>query len=503
VRWRLAAAAALFTITLTTFVWGGWRAPATVDDEAAYLLQADLFAHGHWSRPGPVPPESFTQSAVLVTPVLAPKMAPGHALVLAPGLAIGLPGLVSVLLSGATAALLVLLACEVQSAAVAVLTVILWLAAAGQMRWRASYFSEITTGMLWLLGWWALLRWRATRRPGWLMLLAAATGLGAITRPLTMLAFAMPVGVVVLIDVVRGKHWSQLAGAMALGIACLAVLPIQNEEVLGNWRSSPLALYTRQYMPFDVIGFGYDSTPPSIGLPADLQHVQLSFIARHREHVPAQLPHILYLRVRQLALSVFGTWRMLWIPAAIVGALLIGAAGWFAVGTGLLLYLAYLLYAHEPYWTVYYLEASPVAAFVCATGLAWLLARASGAARELPLGTAGLTVVAIVAIAQVDWRNSRAFRAGDQAPSRKLEQAVRAAGNSHALVFVCHSPGNDPDANHLVRNVADIATAPIVTAHDRGPVENARVAAAFPDRTPVRWDGTLGAIVAPGSDSCR
>ncbi len=258
-------------------------------------------------------------------------MPPGHALVLAPGVLVGLPGLIPVLLSGATAALLVLLVSEVASASVAMLTVIIWLGFGSQMRWRASYFSEITTGTLWLLGWWALLRWRQTRRAGWLLLLAAAIGLGAITRPLTMLAFAIPVGIVVLHDVVRGRYWSQLAGATAVGIACLAMLPIQNQAVLGNWRSSPLALYTRQYMPFDVPGFGYDSTPPSLALPDVLQHVQLSFIARHREHHSAQLPAVLAGRVRQLDRSTFGAWRAVWIPAAIVGAILIAVCRWFAV----------------------------------------------------------------------------------------------------------------------------------------------------------------------------
>ncbi len=64
-QWRLAAAAACFTIVLTTFVWGGLRAPALVDDEAAYLLQADLLAHGKWRLPSPEPSASFTQSPSL------------------------------------------------------------------------------------------------------------------------------------------------------------------------------------------------------------------------------------------------------------------------------------------------------------------------------------------------------------------------------------------------------------------------------------------------------
>jgi hypothetical protein len=499
-RGAVAVAAAAFTMALTVWVWGGLRAPAVVDDEAAYVLQADLFAHGRWTRPSPLPSLSFTQPAVLVTPVLAPKMPPGHALLLAPGALIGLPGLIPVLLSGATAALLVLLVCEVQSPAVAVLTVIVWLTFAGQMRWRASYFSEITTGMLWLLGWWALLRWRQTRRTGWLLLLATAIGWGAITRPLTMLAFALPIGIVVLRDVIRGKHWRQLAGAMAVGVACLALLPIQNYEVLGNWRESPLALYTSEYMPFDRIGFGFDSTPPSLGLPDDLQAAQLPIMARHREHQPSALPRVLATRLWELRMSTFGGWRVLWIPAAMVGAAIIGASGWFAIASGLTLYLAYLLYAHEPHWTVYYLEAAPAAAFVCATGLAWLLARATAARRELPLATAAMAALAILAAGWRELHTARTFRAGAQKPFRALEHDVAATGIPHALVFIRNSVGHDPSVN-FVRNVADAARAPILTAYDRGPADKARTMAHYPDRAVLYWDGDLTHLVGPTRDT--
>ena len=498
-RWALAAAAAAFTMVLTVWVWGGLKAPAVVDDEAAYVLQAGLFAHGRWTNPSPSPSSSFTQPGVLVTPVVAPKMAPGHALLLAPGVFIGLPGLVPVLLNGATAALLVLLACELQSAGIAVLAVMIWLTFAGQMRWRASYFSEMTTGMLWLLAWWALLRWRQTRSGGWLHLVALAIGWGAITRPLTMLAFAIPIGVVVIRDVIRGRYWRQFAGALAVGVACLTLLPIQNHEVLGNWRTSPLALYTKQYMPFDVLGFGLDSTPPSLGLSEGLHAELQPFIDRHREHHPRALPRILGTRLDKLGVSTFGGWRILWIPAAVVGVALVGAYGWFAIASGLSLYLAYLLYAQEPHWTVYYLEATPVAAFVCATGLAWLLARATAVRRELPLITAALAALAIIAVGWLDLSNSRMFRAEAQEPFRALEHDVAATGLPRALIFVSYSPGRDPNVN-LVRNVVDPSHAAIVTVYDRGPAENARVIAGFPGRRVLYWDGTLARLVDSAHD---
>lgn len=61
------------TAALTAWIWGGLRPEATWHDEAAYRLQAELLAHliGA-SRRGR--PAAYTQAAVLVTPVVAPKM---------------------------------------------------------------------------------------------------------------------------------------------------------------------------------------------------------------------------------------------------------------------------------------------------------------------------------------------------------------------------------------------------------------------------------------------
>ncbi|MGH7583031.1 MAG: hypothetical protein ACREL5_07400 [Gemmatimonadales bacterium] len=495
---HVALIAAILTMLLIAWVWGGLDAPGVVDDEGAYLLQADLFAHGRWTAPSPASFISFTQPGVLVTPVIAPKMVPGHALLLAPGSLLGLPGLVPVILSGLAAALLVIVAAECQSIGVAVLTVVLWLTSAGQMRWRASYFSEITTGTLWLIGWWALLRWRQTRRGGWLLAIAAAIGWGAITRPLTMLAYAVPVGIVVMIDVVRIGLWRQLAAAIAVGLGCLSLLPIQNKAVLGNWRSSPLQLYTRQYIPFDVLGFGYDSTPPTLHLPAKLQSEMQPFIARHREHVWRDLPRELVLRLQRAAGSTFLGWRAIWIPAALVGAVLIGGPGWFAVASGLMLYIAYLLYAHEPHWTVYYLEASPIPAFVVATGLAWVLARATTGRGPLSLSTALGAAAAIVIVAWPEVATTRVYRSSAQAPFRALGRAVPAAVASPVLVFVRYEPGHDPTVN-LVRNVVDPEHAPVITALDLGGAANTHAAEAFPGRRVLYWDADARRIVPPDS----
>lgn len=486
VGWVLPLGGAIVTGVLTAWIWGGFRAVPVVHDESAYLLQAELFSRGLWSLPSPSVPEAFTQAAVLVTPVLAPKMPPGHAFLLAPGVAVGLPGLIPILLISLTGGLIVALARYVASPSVAVLTLAIWLTQAGQMRWRASYMSQATSGALWLAGWWFLLRWRESRRSGWLILLAAAAGVGSVTRPLTMLAWVIPVGIIVLHDVIRSRQWNGLPAAFVVGTACLMILPIQNLAVLRDWRKSPLSLYTRQYIPFDVIGFGLARTSPLLQEPPDLQRAMESFKQLHQQHTVGNLPRILGARLKVLRLQTTGQWRQPWIPAFIVGLFLLSGSGWFALVSGFGLYLAYLLYAHEPSWTAYYTEMTPTVALVCAVGLAWGLARASGK-KALPLPLALAAALCILGVGWTDFENSRIIRAGAQRPYRRFLERATAMNIHRALIFVRYDGSADPHLS-FVRNVGDRDRAPIITAYELDTARNDSVMAEFSDRTPFVWD---------------
>ena len=76
----------LLTAVFMAWLWGGLDQVAVVHDEAAYLLQARIYAGGHWTAPGLPLPEFFEQYHVFVTPILTPKYPPGHALILVPGI---------------------------------------------------------------------------------------------------------------------------------------------------------------------------------------------------------------------------------------------------------------------------------------------------------------------------------------------------------------------------------------------------------------------------------
>lgn len=485
--WWLPAAAGVAAVAVTAYVWGSLRPLAVYHDEAAYLLQAEFFARFRWALPSPLVPRAFEQAAVLVTPVLAPKMGPGHALALVPGIWLGLPALMPLLLTGTAAALLVLVARRVAGAPVALLALVFWLTAPGNLRWRPTFFSETSSTVAWLGAWWCLLEWRSARSTRWLLLVAALTGWGAVTRPLTFLAFAVPLGIVVVADVMRGGWWRQLGAAMLLGAACLLIVPLQAWRVTGNPGTTPLAVYARQYLPSDAIGFGLVRAAPERALPPDLAMAFAEFDSLHVAHTPASLPATFGARAGAVFSDQYGGWRAILAPLALVGMLSGIPAVAFALATALAVMLGYLGYAHQPYWSVYYLELLPVLSFVTALGLGramrWLASRLRGAA--LPAGVeAVLAALVLLVSLPPTAREVVAYRRRIEhltAYQRQFAQVFGSLPEPRLLVFVHYATGHPPHYS-LVRNVADPVNARLVTAYDLGPAANDSVVRAFPGR---------------------
>ena len=86
-------------------VWRSLHEPGVVHDERAYLLQAEIFSRGHWTAAAPPLAAFFEQMHVFIEPAVFAKYPPGHALTLVPGIWLGMPGLMPVLLVGLSASL--------------------------------------------------------------------------------------------------------------------------------------------------------------------------------------------------------------------------------------------------------------------------------------------------------------------------------------------------------------------------------------------------------------
>lgn len=487
-RWATGAFGVL-TGLIIWFVWGSLNGTALYHDEAAYLFQADMFSRLRWAAPSPPIPEFFEQMYVLVTPVYAAKYPPGHALMLAPAMMLGVPGLAVVVLNGLTGALTFALARRLAGVWVALLTWLLFVLAPNTLRFRVSYFSEVTTSAMWVVAWWALVRWRERREARWLLLVAAATGWGAITRPLTMAVFAVPVAVVVLRDVRQHALWRQFAAAVGVGALVLLVLPIWSRGTLGSVRRTPLAVYTAQYLPFDVPGYTLPRATGTRKLPPDMQQTAAFLREIKTQQVTDPPLALLVARARELFTSVWGNWRMILFPAFLVGVVIAPAAGLVALATSALLLLVYLMQAHTPDWTVYYAETVPVLAFVTAAGFAWIASRvtrdtaAGGARVALAMLLVSLSVTALGARTLSLWRGAQTRNAMAQ---RTFHEQVASLPGARTMVFVRYAPDHRISYS-LIMNSADLATAPSWIVHDRG-ADDLRLMRAAPDRKPWLYD---------------
>lgn len=493
-------------VTALGFLWViGWTftPPAMITDEQAYLLQATIFAHLRWTAPTPPLAEFFSQAYVLLRPAIAAKYPPGHALLLAPGVAVGLPWLVPCLLDAWAGALVFALARRVGRPAFALLTWTLWIFCRSNLAWRVSYFSELTTSALWLAGWWCALEWWETGRRRWIVLLALAVGWGAITRPYSMLLYALPLAGVLGVRIWRERRLGDLAAGLAATVLVLGLVPLWAWRTTGNWRLTPLERYTATYMPFDRMGFAPADPPVHDTLPFDQAAVIQHLREVHAAHTLAALPQTIVDRALQTALGAWDTWRIPLVPAALAGFFFLTGAGWVAVGTSLLLFVGYLLWGHEPTWTLYYVEMMPGLEFLLACGVWGVVARLAGRG-PADERRAAAPVLAVVPL-MLGFSLLVAHGAGTRwshifAVRYQFENLLSQAPPGPKLVFVRYKYGHYAHSS-LITNDPFFATSPLWLAYDQGNPDTLLIRAA-PERTPYLYDersGNLARIVAAPS----
>jgi hypothetical protein len=479
---------ALMSIAVVWFTWDALAPIPRVHDEYSYLLQADIFARLRWTAAAPPIADFFEQPHVQVVPVVASKYPPGHALLLALGSLVGFHALVPLLLTGITAALVWALAARLTDPWTALLTWLAWLTAPLVLRFQPSYFSELTTTPLVLAAWWLLLDWRETRKRSPLLWMALAIGWGAITRQLTMLAFAIPIGVVVVRDVVRTKAWRDFALALAIGVAVLLILPLWSWRTTGDWRVSPVEQYRKDYLPFDKMGFTVDTSAPLRAVSPVLKSLYDDLLIPRRQQTLGAVPRTAMESAIQLSIALFQEARLPLALFALVGLFApagpLGAALRFGALSSAMLFVAYLAFPHWPSWTLYYLETVPVAAALIAVGIAWTARRISGARAvrtSLALAVAAIAVFAMPSV----WKWRAKLRT-ETAFNRHFILQLQQLPSPRAIVFV-HYSSNVVQHIAVVFNYADLAAAPVWVVHDLGP-RNAELRKMAPDRASFDFD---------------
>jgi hypothetical protein len=485
---------------MTCWIWSANGFAPQYHDESSYLLQAGIFAQGRWADPSPPLAEFFEQFHVLVVPARASKYYPGHSLALAPGVALGFPAAGPLLLVAGTASLLFVLSRRLAGPRAAFLAWLVWTTAPGLFRFRSSYFSETTTSFLWLAVWWAAWRWKDTGRPLWLSGAAFATAWGAITRPLTMLLFSLPLLMVVSRMLIRRRNLREFMLAGIAAAAPLLLVPLWSFRTVGTPVTTPLSVYTRSYLPFDRLGFGFDERAPERSLPNCMQGIWRRFRPIHRDHQLASLPRILAERVAVVFQDSFAGPRSLLVVFALLGTLFMPREGTLAAVTALLLLVGYLVYAHAPDWSIYYLESQSVLAAAAGIGLSATL-RALPASLSRPTGAVLVVAITVMAVLDTSEAWAQARRSG---PRLAAFQAALASipKETPAMVFVRCPHGVDAHES-LVQNGPDLEHARLWLVHDRGD-ENRLLQISARNRRAFLYDeprGLLKELTSPGAAS--
>jgi Dolichyl-phosphate-mannose-protein mannosyltransferase len=488
------ALAGLVTTLIVCFVWRSLHEPGVVHDERAYLLQAAIFSRGHWTAASPPLAAFFEQMHVFIEPALFAKYPPAHALTLAPGVWLGVPGLMPVLLAGLSGTLVFWLSRRLANEWIALLTWWLWTTAWVTLYWSASYFSEATSTAMWLVAAWATVRWHDTKRSAYLAWVAAAIAWGILTRPLTMAMLALPLGFVIIRRTTVTRQWKVLAAPVLLSVAILAIGPLWNQQTLGDWLRDPYSEYSRVYFPFDKPGFGADPTPPLRALPPEIAAVGEWSKHVHEPYVAAAVPAALVERIVGILSWCSEGWRLalgVLILGGVVRARGAEVGGLWASG---LVLLAYLTFAHPALWVVYYVEVLPVFYFLGARELGRVLHRLSGLTAEIsgrwpaPVVNATLaTGLLLLPPGLSDLLRVRAAIDQRNAFHRAAEAALGALPSGKAIVFVSYPHGQNPHFA-LTRNEPDLSAAPVWVVYDRGPGNTALLELA-PDRAAYRMDG--------------
>jgi 4-amino-4-deoxy-L-arabinose transferase-like glycosyltransferase len=399
-----------------------------------------------------------------------------------------------ILLNAAAGSLVFANVRRIAGGAVALITFLLWVSAPGTFWYRASYLSENTTSVLWLLALWELQEWLEKGGRLRVLVLALCLGLGAITRPMTMGLLALPIAFVFLRRVVARRSWHDLALAVVAGGFWLFVLPLWAAQTTGDWRISPYRHYSRVYFPYDWTGFGVRPDPPLRPLPDALKPFAAHFLRLHTEFTVPAVPDSALRRWYTMGQEQWGGWRNGLRPFAIVGAMAFGAQAGFALVSAAVLFVGHLSFAHNPAWCPYYLEIQPVLSFATAMGLCGVLAsivrpwpvhgRGDERVRRVVtwflLGAGALAVAGAAGL--MDARSRRRSDLADQARFEKRLEALPAP----AIVFVHYDPVRGVKGG-LVRNPVDLNAARVWIVHDLGP-RNAELMRLAPDRRLYLYD---------------
>ena len=264
---RPVAAAVVLLLATSAIALSGWVAGGVLEglphvpDSVTYLLQAGWLTDGGlWSEASAIQdylkvPFTYRESGRWLA-----HYPPGWPLILAAGLALGIPWLVAPFLGGIFIALLYLTGRELDGPLLGIAAATLGLLSPMARLMFGSMLAHGASATLLLASLWLLLV--AQRRGHWVAAAASGIALGGVfgMRPLTAAAAAVPLGVFFLHEVRRssdrGRSIRLIGAALAGGLLAAAPTLAANYLITGGAFTFPYSLAQQSMYRLDNLPFG-------------------------------------------------------------------------------------------------------------------------------------------------------------------------------------------------------------------------------------------------------
>jgi hypothetical protein len=483
----IAIALSLLAIVVTAWIsLHIFEGIAHLEDEFAYIWQAQVIARGELVTPSPPEPKSFLVPFVVDYHGLRFGKYPlGWPALLALGERLGLRWLVNPLLAGLGVWLTYRLGSKILGKTVGLLAAGLTLTSPFFLMNSGGLLSHpwgLVLSTAFVIAWLDI--WLGDSLPAWIPPLTAGLTLGmlVLSRPLTALAVAIPFGFMGLVVLLRGpaalRKKVLLVALVTLLVGSLHF--VWQYAVTGDSQLNPYTLWWE----YDRVGFG-----PGVGV--------------------ARSGHTLQIAWRNLKFSMnsgysdlFGWWKFSWLFLPL-GLWAVRRKPWTWLVASVfpmlvLLYMAYWVGA----WILgprYYYEGLFALTILTGAGIAWLAGwpldnatpfpRYQGSRRYRPLAVTALVAV-LLAANLVYYTPSRiGAMYGFLGTSRQQLapfQDPAALAQTPALVFV------DTDEWRAYAGLLELANpmldSPYIFVWSYGEKVDARVMAAFPDRNVLYYN---------------
>jgi 4-amino-4-deoxy-L-arabinose transferase-like glycosyltransferase len=522
-----------------------------LEDEYAYLFQARMLARGDLVIETPPLRRALWQPFIIDHDgKLFSKYAPGWGLILAGGTIAGGEGrewIVNALLAAVTVALVYRIGYDLFDRRVGVIAAALVACSPMALLLNASFMGHTAALCAGAAALWTYIRLERGGGWGWAVACGLALGLLAANRPITAVAFGLPLAVRALTHMqMRLAWWVRRAALALVALTVALVIPVYNIAAVGRPNAN---LYTLVW-EYDCVGFGTCGRPHTLekAFRHTLFDLSLTAVDLFGFSIPFGVddPTRVHLTTRSDAFPAIGLSALL-IPVGLALALrrriwmglawaaVIGAAGVFAVlhedgrlledaafGWGfvigaigvtvaplvllrrdaraswawlvwmtaallIVLQLAYWV-GSQRYSTRYYYEGLAGAALLTAIPLARL---AHGRRWVYPIIAGGLALSVVgYGVPRVD-----ALRGYNRVTEAQLIEVNRRRGDQDALVIITGRDVRWRAYGALMAVTSPYRDSPIVAAWDysggNDPAVRAGLLAAFPDRVVIDMRGAV------------